>query len=85
MKEEGDARDVRRQGERDGKQRKRTIWMHIDPDLSLCMGVAWLVGTVALALLTSAGQKTVEVLTEPEAHTHTHTAHASENACQDGP
>lgn len=34
-----------------------------------------LAGTVALALLTSAGQQRVEVLTEPEAHT--------KNACQD--
>lgn len=35
------------------------------------MGVAWLVGTVALALLTSAGQCTVEVLTVPSQHMHT--------------
>lgn len=33
------------------------------------MGVAWLVGTVAVDLLTSAGQRTVEVLTVPSAHT----------------
>lgn len=77
MKEEGDVRDVRRQGERDkkttwtdikikGEQKERTIWMHRSrPFTGLWMGVAWLVGTVALALLTSAGQHTVEVLTEP--------------------
>lgn len=46
--------------------RKRCMWVHRSKALiGLCMLVAWLVGSVALALLTSAGQHGVELLTEP--------------------
>lgn len=60
MKEEGDIRDVRRQGERkkkcaltskeretrDREQKERSIWMHRSRAFTvLWMGVAWLVGT----------------------------------------
>ena len=64
-KEGGGVRDVRRQREREnngekraGELKERTIWMHRSRAFTgLCMGVAWLVGTVAPALLTSAGQQ----------------------------
>lgn len=91
MKEEGGIRDVRRQRERkqwkliskeretrDGEQKERTIWMHRSRASYMAVdGVAWLVGTVALAFLMSAGQHIVEVLTEPYTHTQ------EKNACQD--
>ena len=50
--------DIQRKG--DKRQRRKK-----EPYGYVWMGVAWLVGTVAFALLTSAGQRIVEVLTEP--------------------